>query len=49
MFIRVLLGNNNFVNMPYSFVCVASILRGFRIYVAIPPRVLSIRLDSINE
>ena len=48
MLIRVLLGNNNFVNMPYSLHWVLSIFSGFRMYIASPPRVQPLRLDSIN-
>jgi hypothetical protein len=46
--IRVLLGSNSLVNMPYSLFCVVSIFSGFRIKVATPPRVLFARLDSIT-
>jgi hypothetical protein len=48
MLILVLLGNNNLVNMPYSLWCVVSIYSGLRIYIANPPRVLPLLLDSIN-
>ena len=43
---RVLLGNNNFVNIPYSLCYVASIYSGLRMYIASPPRVLLGLLDS---
>ena len=46
MLIRVLLGNNNLVNMPYSLHFVVSIFSGLRTYIATPPRVLPVRLDS---
>jgi hypothetical protein len=48
MLIRVLLGNNNLTSIPYSLLCIVSNYKGFRMYVAIPPRVLPDRLDSIN-
>jgi hypothetical protein len=43
---RVLLGNNNLVNIPYSLYLVDSIYSGLRMYVANPPRVHPGRLDS---
>ena len=48
MLILVLFGNNNFVNIPYSLLCVFNICRGLRTYVAIPPRVLPTRRDSTS-
>jgi hypothetical protein len=48
MLMRVLLGNISLVNMPYSFYYVVSIYSGFRIYIANPPRVLPLLLDSIS-
>jgi hypothetical protein len=46
--IRVLFGNIIFINMPYSLLCYVSICNGLRTYIAIPPRVLPVRLDSTN-
>ena len=48
MLIRVLLGNNNFINIPYSLCDVFSIFSGFRTYITSPPRVLPLLLDSTN-
>lgn len=48
MFIRVLLGSSNFRKMPYSLLRVFSICIGLRMYIASPPRVLPMRLDSIR-
>ena len=48
MLIRVLLGNNNFINIPYSLCDVFSIFSGFLTYIASPPRVLPFLLDSTN-
>jgi hypothetical protein len=46
MFILVLLGNINFVCIPYSFDVEASNFMGFFMYVASPPRVPPSRCDS---
>ena len=46
--IRVLLGSNSFINIPYSLYYVLSSFSGFRTYIASPPRVLSLLLDSTN-
>ena len=48
MLIRVLLGNNNFINIPYSLCDVCSIFSGFRTYITSPPRVLPLLFDSTN-
>jgi hypothetical protein len=47
--IRILFGNNNLISMPYSLLCVVSIYRGLRTYIANPPLEHSTRLDSISE
>ena len=46
--IRVLFGNNNLTNIPYSLLCDVSIYSGFRTYIARPPRVLPERRDSTS-
>ena len=46
---RVLFGNNNFTNIPYSLLCVFSIYNGLRTYIAKPPRVLPVRRDSTSR
>jgi hypothetical protein len=48
MLILVLLGNINFVCIPYSFDAEASNFMGFFMYVASPPRVPPSRRDSTN-
>jgi hypothetical protein len=49
MLIRVLFGNNNFINIPYSLLCVVNICNGLRTYIANPPRVLPARRDSTSR
>jgi uncharacterized membrane protein len=46
--IRVLFGNNNLTNIPYSLLWDVSIYSGLRTYIAKPPRVHPARLASTN-